>query len=85
MGGRDPERYPPSIGDHQILRDWGADNPAWAIGVYCERCIHSGAINPRKFRHRYVRRIGDLKARLYCTECHSRAFRIRPLFLMRRD
>ena len=47
--------------------------------------LPNGTIDPRKFRHRYVRRVGDLKARLYCLECHSRSFRIRPLFLMRRD
>lgn len=85
MGGKNPERYPPSVDDRLSLRKWAQDNPAWAIAVQCRRCIHSGMIYPGKLCHPYARRIGDLKARLYCPKCQGREFWLTPAFLYTRD
>ena len=85
MGGRNPEHYPPSLSDRKSLRKWSEENPAWGISIRCKRCIHSGLIFPGKLSHPYVRRIGDLKARLYCPKCKSKDFWLAPAFLFRRD
>jgi hypothetical protein len=31
VGGKNPERYPPSIDDRLSLRKWAEDHPAWAL------------------------------------------------------
>jgi hypothetical protein len=85
VGGKNPEHYPPPIDDRLSLRKWAEDYPAWALAIRCTRCVHSGIIYPGKLRHPYARRIGDLKARLYCPDCGSRQFWIVPAFLRRRD
>ena len=73
--------------DHISLRDWIKDNPVWGFAVYCEECIHSGRLHPQQVleRRNPPRRIGDLKARLYCRECRSRKFSIKPECLLVRD
>jgi hypothetical protein len=64
---------------------WAHDNPAWAIAVQCRRCIHSGMIYPGELRHPYARRVGDLKAPLYCPKCDGHEFWLTPAFLYRKD
>ena len=85
MGGKNPERYPPSMDDRLSLRKWAEDYPAWALSIRCTRCIHSGIIYPGKVRHPFAKRIGDLKARLYCRKCKARQFSVTAALLSRRD
>jgi hypothetical protein len=85
VGGKNPARYPPTLSDRMSLREWIENYPGWALSIRCTRCVHSGIIFPRKVRHRYIRRIGDLKARLYCPKCKSTHYWVAPVLIVRRD
>jgi hypothetical protein len=87
MGGQNPERRPPRIADHRKLREWAADYPAWGLLVTCDRCINRSILHPSKLLklRKPPERFGELKGRLFCGECESRQFSLRPEFLFRRD
>ena len=85
MGSATRKRRLPSVADRLRLGEWMADYPEWGMQVACRRCIHVSVLYPKKIRHPYVRRIGDLRARLVCGECGSLDFSLRPYLLVRSE